>query len=72
MSKDRKSPGINTAGANRILSKRQSRRKFLIKSGGVPIGAIGVSGAPLSSEDETCALAGLAKIQPRLDPHAKD
>jgi uncharacterized protein GlcG (DUF336 family) len=39
----------------------------VIKSGGVPIGAIGVSGAPLSSEDEACALAGLAKIQPRLD-----
>jgi uncharacterized protein GlcG (DUF336 family) len=44
----------------------------VIRSGGVPIGAIGVSGAPLSSEDESCALAGLAKIQPRLDPHAKD
>jgi uncharacterized protein GlcG (DUF336 family) len=44
----------------------------MIRSGGVPIGAIGVSGAPLSSEDETCALAGLAKIQPRLDSHAKD
>jgi uncharacterized protein GlcG (DUF336 family) len=44
----------------------------VIKSGGVPIGAIGVSGAPSSSEDETCALAGLAKIQPLLDPHAKD
>ena len=43
----------------------------LIKSGGVPIGAIGVSGAPLSTEDESCALAGLAKIQARLDPHGK-
>jgi uncharacterized protein GlcG (DUF336 family) len=39
----------------------------VIASAGVPIGAIGVSGAPLSSEDEACALAGLAKIKPRLD-----
>ena len=38
----------------------------LIKRGGVAIGAIGVSGAPLSSDDENCAQAGLAKIQPRL------
>jgi uncharacterized protein GlcG (DUF336 family) len=40
----------------------------LIKTGGVTIGAIGVSGAPLSSEDETCAQAGLAKIRSRLEP----
>jgi uncharacterized protein GlcG (DUF336 family) len=39
----------------------------VIKSGNVPIGAIGVSGAPLSSEDEACAQAGLTKIRPRLD-----
>jgi uncharacterized protein GlcG (DUF336 family) len=43
----------------------------VIRSARVPIGAIGVSGAPQSSEDEACALAGLAKIQPRLDPHGK-
>jgi uncharacterized protein GlcG (DUF336 family) len=40
----------------------------LIKSGGVTIGAIGVSGAPLSSEDEACAQAGLARIRSRLEP----
>ena len=34
----------------------------LIKSGNTVIGAIGVSGAPLSSEDEVCAEAGVAKI----------
>jgi uncharacterized protein GlcG (DUF336 family) len=39
----------------------------LIKSGGVAIGAIGVSGAPLSSEDEACAQAGLTKIRSRLE-----
>jgi len=43
----------------------------VIHSNGQPIGAIGVSGAPLSSDDETCALAGLAKIQPRLDASGK-
>ncbi len=39
----------------------------VIRRGGVLVGAIGVSGAPLSTEDEACAQAGLAKIQPRLD-----
>jgi uncharacterized protein GlcG (DUF336 family) len=34
----------------------------LIKSGNKAIGAIGVSGAPLSSEDEVCAQAGVAKL----------
>jgi uncharacterized protein GlcG (DUF336 family) len=43
----------------------------VIKSAGVPIGAIGVSGAALSSDDEACALAGLAKIRPQLDPDGK-
>jgi uncharacterized protein GlcG (DUF336 family) len=42
----------------------------LIKSGGVSIGAIGVSGAPLSSEDEVCANAGLVRIRSRLEPGA--
>lgn len=35
----------------------------LIKSGAVPIGAIGVSGAPQSSEDEVCAQAAVDKIR---------
>jgi len=34
----------------------------LIKSGKTAIGAIGVSGAPLSTEDEVCAQAGVAKL----------
>jgi uncharacterized protein GlcG (DUF336 family) len=38
----------------------------LIKSAGATIGAIGVSGAPQSTEDEACALAGLAKIRSGL------
>jgi uncharacterized protein GlcG (DUF336 family) len=39
----------------------------LIKSGDKTIGSIGVSGAPLSSEDETCAVAAVAKLQTALD-----
>lgn len=35
----------------------------LLKSGGRAIGAIGVSGAPLSSDDEICAEAGAAKVR---------
>lgn len=39
----------------------------LMRSGKTDIGAIGVSGAPSSFEDEVCALSGVAKIQNELD-----
>ncbi|ATQ70850.1 hypothetical protein CQW49_23125 (plasmid) [Methylosinus trichosporium OB3b] len=39
----------------------------LIKAQGQPVGAIGVSGAPLSAEDEVCAKLGIAKVQGKLD-----
>lgn len=38
-----------------------------IKAGGVPIGAIGVSGAPGGQFDEACAREALAKIQDRMN-----
>ncbi len=43
----------------------------LLKSGKDPVGAIGVSGAPSSLEDEACAQAAAGKIQDRLDRGAK-
>ena len=43
----------------------------LLKSGKDPVGAIGVSGAPSSLEDEACAQAAVSKIQDRLDRSAK-
>ena len=39
----------------------------MIQAGGVLVGAIGVSGAPGSDLDETCALKGLENIQDDLD-----
>lgn len=39
----------------------------LIKAQGRPAGAIGVSGAPLSTEDEVCAQAGIATTQSERD-----
>jgi uncharacterized protein GlcG (DUF336 family) len=39
----------------------------LIKAGKETIGAIGVSGAPSSADDEACAQAGISRIQTRLD-----
>lgn len=39
----------------------------LLKSGETPIGAIGVSGAPSSLDDEACARAAVEKLQPQLD-----
>ena len=39
----------------------------LIKSEGQTVGAIGVGGSSGSTQDEKCAYAGIAKIQPKLD-----
>jgi len=39
----------------------------LMRSGGIPAGAIGVSGAPSSFEDEACALAGAAAFQHKVN-----
>ena len=39
----------------------------LIKSAGQTVGAIGVGGSTGSTQDEKCALAGIAKIQSKLD-----
>ena len=37
-----------------------------IRIGGVPIGAVGVSGAPGGEKDEVCANAGIAKVAEQL------
>ena len=37
-----------------------------IRIGGVPIGAVGVSGAPGGEKDEVCANAGIAKVADAL------
>jgi len=39
----------------------------LLTSGKETVGAIGVSGAPVSTEDELCARIGASKIQDRLN-----
>jgi uncharacterized protein GlcG (DUF336 family) len=39
----------------------------LIKSNGQTVGAIGVGGSTGSTQDEKCAMAGIAKIQSKLD-----
>lgn len=39
----------------------------LMRSGGSPVGAIGVSGAPSSLEDEICALAGAEAFQHKVN-----
>jgi uncharacterized protein GlcG (DUF336 family) len=43
----------------------------LLKSGAETVGAIGVSGAPSSLEDEACAQSAVAKIQDRLNHEEK-
>jgi uncharacterized protein GlcG (DUF336 family) len=37
-----------------------------IRVGGIPIGAVGVSGAPGGEKDEVCANAGIAKVAEQL------
>ncbi len=37
-----------------------------IRAGGIPIGAVGVSGAPGGDKDEVCALAGIARVAEQL------
>ncbi len=37
-----------------------------IKSGGITIGAVGVSGAPGGDKDEVCAIAGIARVAEQL------
>jgi uncharacterized protein GlcG (DUF336 family) len=37
-----------------------------IRIGGIPIGAVGVSGAPGGEKDEVCANAGIAKVAEQL------
>jgi uncharacterized protein GlcG (DUF336 family) len=37
-----------------------------IRAGNVPIGAVGVSGAPGGEKDEVCANAGIARVADQL------
>ena len=40
---------------------------LMIEAGGSILGAIGVSGAPLGKDDDTCAAAGIAAIKDSLE-----
>jgi uncharacterized protein GlcG (DUF336 family) len=40
---------------------------LMIEAGGSLLGAIGVSGAPLGKDDDTCAAAGIAAIKDSLE-----
>lgn len=40
---------------------------LVVHSGGAVVGGVGVAGAPGGDKDETCAKAGVAAIQDRLD-----
>ena len=40
---------------------------LIVESGGLLVGAVGVSGAPGGDADETCAKAGIAAVQVKLD-----
>ncbi len=70
----------STSELGRLIQKGELSRDYLalpnvvplggglvVQSGGSTLGAVGVSGASGGDKDETCAKAGLAAIQDKLD-----
>jgi uncharacterized protein GlcG (DUF336 family) len=62
----RTAEGSNLAGQRSLTDVIPLGGGIPIKIGDETIGAIGVSGAPGQDKDETCAMAGLAKVADQL------
>jgi uncharacterized protein GlcG (DUF336 family) len=61
-----KAPGMTTAGLASLPNVTFTPGGVTIMAGDVPIGGIGVGGAPGGNFDDDCARAGLAKIKDRM------
>ena len=48
------------------LIETARRAAVPVKAGSEPVGAFAVSGVPGGEKDQTCVLAGLARIQDRI------
>jgi len=60
-------PGMPQAGVRALPGVVAIAGGVTVEAGGSLVGAIGVSGAPLGTNDEACAKAGLAAIRDKLD-----
>jgi uncharacterized protein GlcG (DUF336 family) len=60
-------PGMMQAGIRNLPGAVIIGGGLIVESGGLLVGAIGVSGAPGGDADEACAKAGIEAIQGKLD-----
>jgi uncharacterized protein GlcG (DUF336 family) len=60
-------PGTPQAGVRALPGVVAIAGGVTVEAAGTLIGAIGVSGAPLGTNDEACAKAGIAAIRDKLD-----
>jgi uncharacterized protein GlcG (DUF336 family) len=60
-------PGMMQAGIRNLPGAVIIGGGLIVESGGVLVGAVGVSGAPGGDADEACAKAGIEAIQGKLD-----
>jgi uncharacterized protein GlcG (DUF336 family) len=60
-------PGMPQAGVRNLPGAIVLGGGIAIQAGGSLVGAIGVSGAPGGDADDSCAKAGVAAIQDKLD-----
>ncbi|MFY9951628.1 GlcG/HbpS family heme-binding protein [Bradyrhizobium sp.] len=60
-------PGMMQAGIRNLPGAVIIGGGLIIESGGLLVGAVGVSGAPGGDGDEACAKAGIEAVQGRLD-----
>ena len=60
-------PGMMQAGIRNLPGAVIIGGGLIVESGGLLVGAVGVSGAPGGDADEACAKAGIEAIQGKLD-----
>jgi uncharacterized protein GlcG (DUF336 family) len=60
-------PGMMQAGIRNLPGAVIIGGGLIVESGGLLVGAVGVSGAPGGDADEACAKAGIDAIQGKLD-----
>lgn len=60
-------PGMMQAGIRNLPGAVIIAGGLIVESGGLLVGAVGVSGAPGGDADEACAKAGIEAVQGKLD-----
>lgn len=60
-------PGMPQAGVRALPGVTVIAGGVMVEAAGSLVGAVGVSGAPLGDNDETCAKAGIAAVRDKLD-----